>query len=982
MKKTLYLIIIFFNSLLFAQNINSTLLETNFGGDSEPDHLTKIGNKIYFSASVYNDRELYVKDDLTSKPRLVKDINTNYGSISSSSFFKELNGTLLFTATSNSIGNYYRQLWRSDGTENGTYLLKIINPNYDTNISNPIILGNKMFFTTNVNNSSDLWVTDGTEAGTKIVKKINSTGDSSVMYPFIFNNEIYFLANDGITGMELWKSNGTENGTVQVFDFYIGSSSGIIFKPVVYNNNVYFIGQQNSNQKGLWKYDGSQTQLVKDFININYFDPVILQNKIIFCINTTQGYQLWSSDGTVANTNSLFTTPPYSSVITYSKPLRVFNNKLYFEATDSSFNTSNWISGGTASSTVSLSSTIPVLSNTTIIGNSSGNNYLIFRSNNNNDHYISDGTISGTKLISDITLTSGYTGYGLNVLEYNDSLILNGKNKKNGIELFKYNFSTNLSTILDDVHHKMSSDINASVSLNNKLIYFGNGFNEGTELFTSDGTASNTKLLKDMNVGEYSTVYTGDNNYFFKNGNRAFFRCTVGTGYEPCVTDGTEAGTYLIKDLSPFSQGSLNEDPYFMTLDGNNVLFGADDGANNTTGASRLWRTDGTQSGTYKIHDVQIVGGNGYRSSTLNGKVYFTGYDTNNIYSIWVTDGTTGGTQIFRTFYNSQGNNIIPRIINTLGNKFVISIDEDNLNSVNFYQKILVSDGISPTNITEIATFTKSTQSSGGILGETIVYNNKLYFYAFNYTGTYPSDAYKLYSTDGTMSGTGIFSNIVASCCAVDIKFNICGNKLYILQGKLYVTDGVNQPVALDNGNHNFKNFNCVNNNLFFLNNQYQNYKIWTSNGTVSGTYPFNLYANGHLIGNDESIYKLASTDNKLFYLAHFYNTDILKESGGEVYIVDVNAQNLGSEDVAQNPIKDSGFVIFPNPTADIINIQSKEKVKINDVEVYDLSGKRLMGNSFNNYTVQLDIKNLIKGIYIIVIKTENTVVTKKVIKK
>lgn len=977
MKNTLILTIIFFTSSFFGQSINSTLLETNFGGDSEPDHLTKIGNKIYFSASISNDRELYVKDDLNSIPRLVKNINTNYGSISSNSFFKELNGILLFTASSNLIGNNNQQLWRSDGTENGTSLVKIINTNYDTNINDPIHLGSKMFFTSYVNNSHDLWVTDGTEAGTKIVKKINLNGDSKVMHPFVFNNEIYFLANDGSTGIELWKSNGTENGTVQVFDFFIGSTSGINLKPIVYNNNIYFIGQQSTNMKGLWKYDGTQTQLVKNFDNINYFDPVIIQNKMIFCINTTSGFQLWSCDGTTTGTDSLFTTPPYLSVI--NNPLRVFNNKLYFQATDSSFNISNWTSEGTAATTVSLSSAIPVLSNADIVGNSSSNNYLIF--SKNTDHYISDGTINGTKLINDITLTSNYSGFGLNVLEYNDTLILNGKNKKNGMELFKYNFSTNSSTILDDIHHRFSSNINASVSLNDKLIYFGNGFNEGMELFISDGTASNTKLLKDMNSGEYSTVFTGDNNYFFKNGNKAFFRCTVGSGFEPCVTDGTEAGTYLIKDLSPFSPGSLNVDPYFMKLDINNVLFGADDGSNNTTGANRLWRTDGTQSGTYKIHDVQIVGGNGYKSSTLNDKVYFTGYDTNNIYSIWVTDGTIGGTQIYKTFYNSQGNNIIPRIINTLGNKFVIVIEDTN-SQFNHYQNILVSDGSSPNNITQIATFAKPTQSSGGMVGETIVYNNKLYFYAFNYTGTYPSDAYKLYSTDGTIIGTNIFSNLISSCCAAEIEFNICGDKLYILQDKLYVTDGISQPVALDSGSHAFNNFNCVNNNLFFLNNQYQNYKIWTSNGTVSGTKSFNLYANGSLISKDESIHKLASTDDKLFYLANFYNTDVLKESGAEIYIVDVSSQNLASEEVDQSLSRNSSFIVYPNPASDIINIQSKNENRINDIKVYDLSGKLIVSTSSNNYNVQLNLNELVKGMYVMVIRTGNTVVTKKIIKK
>ena len=49
--KKIYLIFLFsFFITSFSQNINSTILETNWGGDSEPDHLTVVGGKLFFSA--------------------------------------------------------------------------------------------------------------------------------------------------------------------------------------------------------------------------------------------------------------------------------------------------------------------------------------------------------------------------------------------------------------------------------------------------------------------------------------------------------------------------------------------------------------------------------------------------------------------------------------------------------------------------------------------------------------------------------------------------------------------------------------------------------------------------------------------------------------------------------------------------------------------------------------------------------------------
>ena len=70
----------------------------------------------------------------------------------------------------------------------------------------------------------ELWRTDGTEEGTQLVKDIGE--GESYGYPrgaYLQNltevdGTLFFTADDGESGPELWKSDGTEAGTVQVRD--------------------------------------------------------------------------------------------------------------------------------------------------------------------------------------------------------------------------------------------------------------------------------------------------------------------------------------------------------------------------------------------------------------------------------------------------------------------------------------------------------------------------------------------------------------------------------------------------------------------------------------------------------------------------------------------------------------------------------------------------------------------------------------------
>src|SRR5438874_11456368 len=63
----------------------------------------------------------------------------------------------------------------------------------------------------------ELWKSDGTALGTVQVKDINLSGDSFPSGFTVFNNELYFSA-DGGTGFELWKTNGTPGNAALVKD--------------------------------------------------------------------------------------------------------------------------------------------------------------------------------------------------------------------------------------------------------------------------------------------------------------------------------------------------------------------------------------------------------------------------------------------------------------------------------------------------------------------------------------------------------------------------------------------------------------------------------------------------------------------------------------------------------------------------------------------------------------------------------------------
>ncbi len=83
---------------------------------------------------------------------------------------------------------------------------------------------------------------------------------------------------------------------------------------------------------------------------------------------------------------------------------------------------------------------------------------------------------------------------------------------------------------------------------------------------------------------------------------------------------------------------------------------------------------------------------------------------------------------------------------------------------------------------------------------------------------------------------------------------------------------------------------------------------------------------------------------------------------------------------VSVSNFQDIEISVYPNPTSDLININSEEQLNI---RVFDAAGREVMSTTTNNTSNQIDLSDLSRGAYTFVFESNESIVkTVKIIKQ
>lgn len=376
---------------------------------SDPVWLTAVGDQVYFSADDgEHGRELWASRGNRGRTRLVADLRAPSAWTTPSSFpscLATLGETLLFEADGklwragerpdaatlvSEVGprceddallvlgdelyfvgsdrSHGLELWRTDGTSAGTHMVADVNPGAGS--SRPaefVVVGDTLSFSAvDGQHDRELWRTDGTEVGTMLVADLNplgnGIGEPGFTQTAVVGGILYFEGNDGVTGYELWRTDGTAEGTALVADVRPGPGASDPGELTAVGDVVYFQAFDDVHHHELWRSDGTLlgTSMVTELHPDGSSSPQKLTavDDVLFfqAYSPAVGRDLWRTDGTAAGTEPIEIVPgPGSSNpggATWQHELVVDpDGVLYFPAGDGEAGTELWRSDGTASGT-------------------------------------------------------------------------------------------------------------------------------------------------------------------------------------------------------------------------------------------------------------------------------------------------------------------------------------------------------------------------------------------------------------------------------------------------------------------------------------------------------------------------------------------------------------------------------------------------------------------------------------------------------
>lgn len=426
------------------------------------------------------------------------------------------------------------------------------------------VLNGVVYFNGNDGSGQELWRTDGTASGTYRVKDVPGTATAGGIQGGIFtrNGHLYFNVSDGVDGADPWISDGTEAGTFALTSQSRKKMSKFVENYVALGSNVYFIyyfieikpNMTTNVLYELWGTDGTQGGTSMVTSSCDWIQDIVSNGNLLFMhAKDSYGLEPWRSDGSDAGTymildicqpgpvscgsNYAATTLRQSFYDSHKYPLTI-GNTFYFSKGDQHVGEELWRSDGTAGGTISL---------------------------------------------TDINPGNGHACPQF-LTEANGILYFTADDGIHGMELYKYPLPNGPATLVKDIVPGGGASEPIWLTPINEILYFSAWTETGgRELWRSDGTATGTYQVFDIAPASlssnpmydrlkdrYDPTDTGWRQFTVING-RLYFAADDGNGYELWESDGTATGTMMIADVNPNpGEGST---PRYLSVLGDRLLF-------------------------------------------------------------------------------------------------------------------------------------------------------------------------------------------------------------------------------------------------------------------------------------------------------------------------------------------------------------------------------------------------------------------------
>ncbi len=757
--------------------------------------------------------ELWRTDGTTaSTRRLVRHIEWNPGEMTA------LGGSALFVAEDAQHG---RELWLSAGSDGPTQLLRDIRPGMAS--STPSLLtrmGDHVYFRAFYSSSSgtDLWRSDGTAAGTVQVKAFAQ----SIIQEMVATDTYLYLWLGGPQNYQLWRSDGTAGGVLLLHEF--STLGGFLYPPRLSasGNIAYF-----HDNVDLWRSDGSVagTYRLPGLAPIGYDAKLIPGDSLLYIFRRVEwnSWDLWQANGsavTKVKDIGLLQTE------TEANPAAI-GDKVYFVTTlaesGDPYGRELWISDGSAAGTHLVKEANPGPEGSGIFDLVPVGNTLYYSATQLNaadpPAYVprlwrSDGTAAGTYAVAlntgdpvrpDVQPTTAF----------NNKLFLYVTDPVHGHEPWISDGTTADSFMLADATIADGWPSNpTNLTFYRDRLYFWTP--DG--LYISDGAELAASLLAahsaERAIDQFEPGFVGSNGFLF-------FAAKDTTRHQDRLwrTDGSQAGTVPVADVGPTS------DAYNITqlTDANGLLYFVSTGRQDR---SELWRSDSQPAGTYLVHDIGPLAHNIDNLTALGQRVLFTAHNATGS-ELWVSYGSTQATgQI--TDINPGFADSNPSSLTAYRNAIYFAADNGQ-HGVELWR----SDGT--------ATGTALVKDINPLPGQSsapdnlVVLGNVLYFIADD-----GSHGRELWRSDGTAGGTFLVRDSIA---------------------------GAGHPPALE--------LAAGLDRLYFTAADANGYQIWRSDGTAAGTSRVTALAYSREYRPEQ----LITVDNDLFFVLddgqkHLYRSD------------------------------------------------------------------------------------------------------------